>query len=284
MIQIGQKKQRVVDLCMWVDENAYKEDVDKEQLFDSLYNIVIKIAVNHKLFKQWQDYQPFGLYAAGRVYKRYMNPKQYLPDDDPKKMKKIKSVLNFIKTTLNPMRVDFQKEQFEEVFNPKINEELVEDIRYKMIQKARNNNAPILRIEFEYYLNKICKTVRVFLKTTPYADDKIMFHRLYVSCLMSLINSITLSNANKLRADQKQDYGRTYEDFINKVYIEEQKNSTVVWHLPESMSNYISTLVNRIKRLLVEDLRSIIGDNETSEALVQSILSYQEGEVANVQE
>lgn len=70
-----------------------------------------------------------------------------------------------------------------------------------MIQKARNNNAPILRIEFEYYLNKICKTVRVFLKTTPYADDKIMFHRLYVSCLMSLINSITLSNANKLRAD-----------------------------------------------------------------------------------
>ena len=65
----------MVDLCIWVDENAYKKDVDKDELFDSLYWIVNSISIKHKMLPNWKDYQPFSFYAACRLYGRLTNPK-----------------------------------------------------------------------------------------------------------------------------------------------------------------------------------------------------------------
>ena len=73
-------QKRVVDLCIYVDENAYKEDVDKEKLFDALYNIVIRISHKHRVLQKFEDYESFALYAAGRLYTRLTNPKQFLPE------------------------------------------------------------------------------------------------------------------------------------------------------------------------------------------------------------
>ena len=88
---ISQKNERIVDLCIWVDQNAYKQGVDKEKLFDSLYRIVSVLAIKHKLLPQWDDYQPFSLYAAGRLYMRLSNPKQFTVNKDGKKMKKVET-------------------------------------------------------------------------------------------------------------------------------------------------------------------------------------------------
>ena len=40
---------RVVDLCIYVDENAYSPTADKEKIFDALYHIVLRISHKHKL-------------------------------------------------------------------------------------------------------------------------------------------------------------------------------------------------------------------------------------------
>lgn len=40
---------RVVDLCIYVDENAYSPNADKEKIFDALYHIVLRICHKHKL-------------------------------------------------------------------------------------------------------------------------------------------------------------------------------------------------------------------------------------------
>ena len=40
---------KITDMCIWVDANAYTEDVDKNKLFDYLYNISISIAIKNRL-------------------------------------------------------------------------------------------------------------------------------------------------------------------------------------------------------------------------------------------
>ena len=276
---MSQKNERVVDLCIWVDANAYKEDVDKEKLFDSLYQIVCSIAIKHKMLHKWQDYQPFSLYAASRLYLRLTNPKQF-DVTNPNKMKKIKSILNFIKKTMHPMIVDYQNQSFEQNFTPGLHGDTVEDIRYRTIQKARSQYKDLVRIDFEYYLQKICGTVGRFINDLPYCNDKLMTHRIYVSCMMSLLNQITLSNDNKERYKKRLNRGFKTDDFIDRAYQSEIENSIVLYHLDDSMYNYIATIVNRLRQLIVKDLTYLIGDNEPSDAVIKSILVYQQEDVS----
>ena len=41
----SQNGKRIVDLCIYVDENAYKQDHDKEKIFDALYRIVYSLSM-----------------------------------------------------------------------------------------------------------------------------------------------------------------------------------------------------------------------------------------------
>lgn len=273
----SQRGRRTVDLCIYVDNNAYNPDVDKEQLFDALYNIAYSVSFKHKMLPKFEDYEPFALFAASKLYMRLTNPKQFLPDDDPKKLKKVKSILNFLKTTLYPMVVDYQQENYAQRFSLEDErEDLVEtakNLRHEVVKSVSKQYTDILRIDFEYYLNKICYTIKGFLKTTPYAEDKLTLHNLYLSCLMTLINQITLCNVNKERLQNKIDKGYRTDDFINRIYKEEQLTSVVVYHLNPSMKNYISTLVCRIRKLIISDLRDLIGAAQPTDAVVQAVMS-----------
>lgn len=271
---MSQKNERVVDLCIWVDANAYDPNVDKEKLFDSLYQIVCSIAIKHKMLHKWQDYQPFSLYAASRLYLRLTNPKQF-DVSLPKKMKKIKSILNFIKKTMHPMIVDYQNQAFEQNFTPGLHGETVEDIRYRTIQKARSQYNELIRIDFEYYLNRICHTIQDFVNQLPYCNDPLMTHRIYISCMMTLLNQITLSNDNKDRYRKRLQRGFKTEDFIERAYQSEVEYSIVLYHLNDSMYNYIATIVNRLRSLIAKDLIQLIGDNEPTQDVIKSILSNQ---------
>ena len=273
----SQRGRRTVDLCIYVDNNAYSPDVDKEQLFDALYNIAYSVSFKHKMLPKFEDYEPFALFAASKLYMRLTNPKQFLPDDDPKKLKKVKSILNFLKTTMYPMVVDYQQENYAQRFSLEDKrKDLVEtakDLRHEVVKRVTKQFSDILAVEFEYYFKKICNTIKSFLQTTPYCEDKVVMHNLYMSCLMTLINQITLSNANKERLQNKVDKGYRTDDFINRIYKEEQISSVVVYHLPDSMYNYISTLVCRIRKLIINDLRDLVGSAQPTEAVVQAVMS-----------
>jgi len=55
--------------------------------------------------------------------------------------------------------------------------------------------------------------------------------------------------------------------------MEEASTSTVLFHLDDSMFNYINTLVARIKKLIVKDLRDLIGSAEPTDTVVQAIIA-----------
>ena len=260
-------------MCIWVDANAYKEGVDKEKLFDSLYRIVYALALKQKIFHRYDDYQPFALEVACKLYQRIINPKQFLPDDNPRKMKKIKSILNFVKRIMYPMQVEYQKSNFGQQFIPEMDEATIRNIREELTIKSRSQGHSLLHVEFENYLNKICHTVKSFLSTTPYCYDEVMTHNLYISILLSLLNQMTLSRNNKNRLKQRMKKGYGVEAYINSIYDEEQKDSIMLFHIDPKMYNYVAILVARVRKLIIKDMRDLIGYSEPSDAVIQSILT-----------
>lgn len=57
------------------------------------------------------------------------------------------------------------------------------------------------------------------------------------------------------------------------MYEQEKARSVVTFKLDASMSNYIDTLVNRMKALVVKDLKTLIGDSEPSDAVMQAVIA-----------
>ena len=53
----------------------------------------------------------------------------------------------------------------------------------------------------------------------------------------------------------------------------EKERSVVTFKLDDSMHNYVDVLVNRMRALVVKDLKGLIGDAEPSEAVMQSIIA-----------
>lgn len=236
------------------------------------------------MLPDWRDYKPFSLYAAGRLYARLTHPRQFLSPDSGKQLKKINSILNFLRKTIRPMIIDYQRQNFGQVINPEMHSSTAEDIRYNFIERARIQESGLLEADFKYYFTKICNTVKMFIGNSPYANDKVMCHRIYLSCMMSLLNQVTLSNNNKERYKSRIKSRFKTEEFLVRVYEEERRYSIVLVHLNRSMYNYISTLVNRISKEICNDLRGLIGDHEPTDAVIQSLLADQLEEVLNAEE
>ena len=266
---------KITDMCIWIDKNAYNPNVDKNQLFEYLYNISISISIKNKLLPQWKDYEPFALYLATQTYLRLSNKKQFLPDDNPKKMKKVKSILNYIKRIMYPMIVNYQKQTFAQRFKEGVSEDLDncrQKIKDELQISVRHQTSYFLRVEFEHCLKSICFSIKEILNTTPYINDKLMMHQLYQSCLLTLLNQFTLSNKNKDRLKSKNSNGDKIQNLINQVYLEEQEDSIILFRLPLSMKNYVSTLVNRIKKSIMKDLKLLIEDSEPTDEVIKAIL------------
>ena len=172
-----------------------------------------------------------------------------------------------------PMKVDYQKEIFSQCFDPFLHENSVNNIREKYLNQCRTQSSDLLQVDFRHYLSKITTTVRKFLKKTPYREDPVMLHNLYLSCMLTLLNQITLNKHNKLRYQNRLKRGYNIQSFLNVVYIEEQKDSVMLFHLPKSLYNYVAVLVARIKSLIVKDLRELIGDSQPSDAVIQAIMN-----------
>ena len=158
------------------------------------------------------------------------------------------------------------------------------DIRDRTYKNCREQNKGTIQVEFEYYLQKLSYTIKHFLQQTPYRNDKVMLNNLYLSCLMTFLNQVTLSNYNKKRYKNRLKRSYNIEGFLNRVYISEQQYSAVLYHLPDNMQNYVLTLVNQIKKLIVKDMKDLVGSFEPSDSVIEAIIASSMGDSNNDQE
>ena len=110
---------KIVDMCQYVDENVYRENLtedEKNLIFKYLYFIVYSISKAHNILYYENDYDNFSMYLAEWLYFRLVSNEQNLPP--------IESVKNYVVAVLNKRKIRWQQsEKYKTVFDDYLTED-----------------------------------------------------------------------------------------------------------------------------------------------------------------
>ena len=248
-----------VDMCIWIDENVYKEHLSSQQqekIYEYLYHITKMLAYKAHLFNKGFYYEDFAIYSATRTYLRLTNPKQFELDSKGNfKLKKIKSVLNYIKSVLYPHKVDFEQEFYSQVIDYSSDKNnLIEVSNYTFSDMLHEYTDDLYELEFNLSLDTIPKIIKDFLNTIPYKKSSPQWHNIYISCLLTLINYCTLSKADKKRINEIKMSDNYRLKYIEKAYKQQVLLDPILFHLDSSLKSYVKVLVNTIKHIISKQL------------------------------
>lgn len=236
------------DMAIWIDEHAYLNDKDDEQLYKYLYHLSLMLANQSGYYSKAEDYDQFALFSATRLYLRLNNQKQFeLNDDGTPKMKQIKSILNYIKKVIYPYKVDF--EMGFNIENKDVDTIHVGsfDLGSHMIEEASLFD----QLSFSFSIEGISSIVKAHLKKIPYKQHSAEWVNIYISCMLSLLDSITLSNY-QLKEFKKLKFPK-YEN-LDRLYTELRYKEPILFHVDKSMSNYIRVLVNELRHVIAAEI------------------------------
>lgn len=266
-------KLKYTDMCIYIDNHIYTDDYDEELVFSYLYQLSYVLAMKKHFFTNIADYDNYAIYCAGVLFKRLKNPKQFLPDTDTKKIPKIKSILNYIKRIMYPLKVNYQQDNFQQSFDIDVKSEEGITLRETLVDKARGSCFELLDVEVECCLGQITNTIKDFTNQLPYCNDKIMSKNIYISCLLTFLKSIVWNTSNNDRLISRQERSLSLDSLINTIYENELKTSLTLYHLPNSMSEYIKVLTNRIKKLISKDIMDLIQYRQPSDDVIKTIIA-----------
>lgn len=262
---------KYTDMAIWIDENAYKEDCDEPKMYEYLYHITKMLAYEGRFFQTYEEYEEFALFAATTIFMRYKDEKQH---SDTSRMKPIVSVLNYAKRVVLPMKFAFVEQ-----YAPS---------PVSLDDEGENNNTPIRDVimdsvdafnvsNFNLYLEDIPSTIRNFLQKIPY--DGVEWLNIYTSCVLSFLNSITLTNHDMENIKSLQESGHIKSETLEKLYKSTREDAVVLFHLPPSMYDYIKVLTNEIRHLICEDLSEVLHSYVfDGDAVNGGIVSYEDKE------
>ena len=203
-------------------------------MFEYLYHIAFMLAHKHKYFKENHYYEEFAIYLATDMINRlFYNPKLNKLDENGEPiLKPIKSVLNYMKSIIYGRKCVFEKENYSQkitTFDNNLN--YANTINLKLKDSLLYNQESNVDI----YLETVSSTVKKVVYTNNhYLNDKLLMKNIYISCLLSVVNSFTFTQTDL-------------------------KNIQNTYTLPDtkykySFYNYITVLVRKIFNELQKDL------------------------------
>lgn len=278
MVYKKDPKVKYWEMAKYIDDHIRLPDCNEEKCFEYMYHLFYVLSVKARMFQKASDYDNYALYGASQLFARYRKENINL------KLKPIKSSLNYIKRVLHPYRVDYQQAYFSERFTEEsLQDGSTDQLAYDSDLKARAVSSYTLRLDTEQYLGQIPGTLRGILKQSPYREDKVMMHNLYLSCLLTLLKSWTMSRKNQARVDNKLNRRLPTDNLVDQIYAEEAQDDVVLLHLDPSLRNYVDTMVKKLKHQIAKDLRYLIGSHTLSDAEVKDILASPMGDCSGVE-
>lgn len=262
---------RYVDMCIYIDKHMYEDSRDEKTsntCYLYMYHLLLMLANKSSLFHNKKDYEDFATYAAGELWLRYTDSRQFTGEKtgNGTYLKKITSVLNYIKSGFfikmqNSWRAINYKTDFKKLNDDnRLNDYL--DMYYATPTDELEENI----IEETKYLPKIIKRI---LNESPFKNDKIIYKNLYMSCLLSFLSSITLCNQAKARITKTPslNYGA-----VARLYNKEKSNCIILWHLDESFRDYVQLHLNLIQKQYVTQITRGQHDIDISNQMMQSMM------------
>lgn len=254
-----------VQLAIEFDNEFYTENRDDNKLYKYMYLLYYMLACKKKYFpntKDYEDYDAYAQFAATTIYVRFIKKE--------KRGEKIKSVLNYIKSTLYSLKVMYQQDTFSIIFDefkPGYNPDAFRNAMTEYVQNDYNKGQTEDILESFELIPAVIERV---LLTTPYKSDKLMLERLYLSCLLTLLNNFTFTTQQKenLKTTKKE------TDAVMLSNIEkEKKQAAILWHLDSKLKDYVLVLNNRIKAELSKDIEDIRQTYILEDDVIDSILN-----------
>ena len=258
------KNIRYVDMAIYIDENVRKEDADDELIFEYLYHLAKMLAYKRSFFKESQKYEDFSIYLASKMLIRLKRTDE--------KVAPIKSILNYMKNVLYPEKVLFERENYKE--NILTNAEDIDNDSFRESLVRMVDELKI--IDFKLYFDNIPKTIYSYVSKIPH-KDKAYIENIYISCLLSLLQSMTLSKTNKLRVENLMRSNKLTFVKLNNIYAAEKENSKVYYHVDPKDKQLVDVLVNKLRHIISVDLSSIlhenVGSNYSQDVLMSAVYS-----------
>ena len=240
---------RYVDMCIYIDDHIYTDDYSEELVYQYLYHIISMLTLKRNYFNTKQQREEFSLFAASHYYMRLTDKRQF---EKNSKLEPIKSILNYIIKTLFGVRQKYCKKFVCEQEIP--SEEIVNldlDSFPVYVQEQLNG---ICSVDFKSCLGDANSFIKEYLMDIPYPYGTTMWNNIYISCMLSFLNSITLRNRDIKRIENFKFPSSCTDTLLTKLYINEKYSSTILYHLDDSMYNYITVLTNKIRHKLSYEL------------------------------
>lgn len=277
---------KYTDMCIYIDANLDKiiqtneyPDVESK-VYEYLYHILYALACKQNFFPNFEDYDAFAMYGASELYISMRNKQANAGKVvRGREVVPIKSSLNFIKSVLFPLKVNYTRQNFATVFNPEIDQDtsiISDDLKTNIKSQYQRD----LQTDLEEVLLELPNFISKVLLQTPYKKDAVMLKRLYVSCQLTLLNDITIPNKLKNKLNK---YTKMVDDYKILNSYRYNESEVILWHLPEHIKDYVRILVTKIKHLITDAINQSRSYSDLSDEMVDNIMKsayaqYDEGD------
>lgn len=230
---------KYTDMAIWIDTHAYDNDCDTNTLFQYLYHLTNMCAHQMELFYRLDDYDQFSLYCASRLIQRIQRPENQAAE------KRIKSILNYLKFIIQGWKADYELEfhlhskdyDVLPIGCYELSEEMSEMLSYHDVSA------------YSFTCNDVVEVISHHLGQLPRKRKSAEWINIYVSCMLTLTDRIQFA-IETARARQTGDKC----DIIDKAFRDASERPPILFHLPETMSNYISVLVIEVQHAIAAEI------------------------------
>lgn len=249
-------------MAMDFDKTFYTEARDDTKLFQYMYHLVYMLACKKNFFVKWADYDQFALYVATRMYIRFLRQE--------KLGNRYKSVLNYLKSVIKHEKKSYQNETYKEVINPIVNHEAAVaavGIKVNLQEAIQADYNDGLDVDIMLDLQELPILIQEQLDKLPFKTDKLLTHRLYISCLLTFLSNITLDNKTLSKVEELKPYK------IVECLAKYKKEPSILWHLDKSYDSYVKLILNKVRVEMAKRINDDKLQYQLPDDVIDSILT-----------
>ena len=270
-------KMKYTDLCIYIDKTIYNRDEnnnpislrvlsseEETNVYNYLCNLVVALAHTKKLFPKWEQYEEFSYSYAADVFMRLTSKEQDF-SYEAKRLKPIKSILNYIKNTIYFAAVTYRNATYDQMITADHDgQDAYDNINEYCEEQVQSQYAKDVRYIIYDNLSTIINKIKKVLDESIYNRSKER-NNIELSMLLSINNFLSLTYKQKTLNEAKKIKIRNNQ-------LNDWENYIILWDdkLNESI---IIFLIKKVFEYIKEDIEKDKSDNYLPEDVVKDILS-----------